>query len=116
MGLHDRGIDEEKNKNARRWKRWRVRSKRIRISGLCGGWIRRGRCRHWRERRCRRGAVLDTETTGMDLAADQVIELALVAFEYDEGTGAIGRVLGTYSGLEDPGGRFASVHGHSPHY
>lgn len=51
----------------------------------------------------RRGVVVDTETTGTDLEADQVIELALVAFEYDEASGAIGRVLGSYSALEDPG-------------
>ena len=47
--------------------------------------------------------VLDTETTGMDAARDQVIELALVKFEYDRATGAVGRVLDVYDGLEDPG-------------
>ena len=47
--------------------------------------------------------VIDTETTGTDLAEDRVIELALVKFEYDRESGAVGRVLGVYDGLEDPG-------------
>jgi DNA polymerase III subunit epsilon len=51
----------------------------------------------------RRAAVIDTETTGTDPAVDKVIELAVVAFEYCHATGAVGRVLGSYDGLEDPG-------------
>ena len=47
--------------------------------------------------------VLDTETTGMDPATDQMIELALVKFEYSRESGAIGRVFDAYDGLEDPG-------------
>jgi DNA polymerase-3 subunit epsilon len=47
--------------------------------------------------------VLDTETTGMDAEKDKVIELGLVKFEYDRESGAVGRVLGVYDGLEDPG-------------
>lgn len=47
--------------------------------------------------------VLDTETTGMDSDQDKVIELALVKFEYDRGSGAVGRVLAVYDGLEEPG-------------
>jgi hypothetical protein len=47
--------------------------------------------------------VLDTETTGMDPAADKMIELALVKFEYSRETGAIGRAFDAYDGLEDPG-------------
>jgi DNA polymerase-3 subunit epsilon len=50
-----------------------------------------------------RGVILDTETTGFDWGSDKIIELGLVVFEYARGTGAIGRVLGTYDGLEDPG-------------
>jgi DNA polymerase-3 subunit epsilon len=51
----------------------------------------------------RRAAIVDTETTGTDHAVDKVIELAVVVFEYCHATGAVGRVLGSYDGLEDPG-------------
>lgn len=51
----------------------------------------------------KRAAVIDTETTGTDPATDKVIELAVVVFEYCRSTGAVGRVLGRYDGLEDPG-------------
>jgi DNA polymerase III subunit epsilon len=51
----------------------------------------------------RRAAIVDTETTGTDPAADKVIELAVVVFEYCHATGVVGRVLDSYDGLEDPG-------------
>jgi DNA polymerase-3 subunit epsilon len=51
----------------------------------------------------RRAAIVDTETTGTDHAVDKVIELAVVVFEYCAASGAVGRVLGVYDGLEDPG-------------
>jgi DNA polymerase-3 subunit epsilon len=51
----------------------------------------------------KRAAVVDTETTGTDPSSDRVIELAVVVFEYCRATGAAGRVLGRYDGLEDPG-------------
>ncbi|MBS0393055.1 MAG: DNA polymerase III subunit epsilon [Proteobacteria bacterium] len=47
--------------------------------------------------------VLDTETTGMSRESDQVIELALLRFEYEVDSGAIVRITDVYSGLEDPG-------------
>jgi len=47
--------------------------------------------------------VLDTETTGMSRDNDQIIELALVRFEYGTETGEIARITDVYSGLEDPG-------------
>ncbi len=47
--------------------------------------------------------ILDTETTGMSREGDQIIELALVRFEYEVATGAIVRITDVYSGLEDPG-------------
>jgi DNA polymerase III subunit epsilon len=50
-----------------------------------------------------RAVILDTETTGMEPDTDKVIELGLVVFEYQRESGAIGRVLGSYNGLEDPG-------------
>jgi DNA polymerase III subunit epsilon len=51
----------------------------------------------------RRAAVIDTETTGTDPAQDKVIELAIVLFEYCLESGAVGRVVDSYDGLEDPG-------------
>ena len=50
-----------------------------------------------------RAAILDTETTGMEFGTDKLIELGIVVFEYARESGAVGRVLGTYDGLEDPG-------------
>ena len=47
--------------------------------------------------------VLDTETTGMSRDSDQIIELALVRFEYGAESGEIARITDVYSGLEDPG-------------
>jgi DNA polymerase-3 subunit epsilon len=46
---------------------------------------------------------IDTETTGMDYAADKIIEIGIVAFEYDPRTANIIRICGRYSGFEDPG-------------
>ena len=51
----------------------------------------------------RRAAIVDTETTGTDASVDKVIELAVVVFEYCHASGAVGRVTGSYDGLEDPG-------------
>jgi DNA polymerase-3 subunit epsilon len=51
----------------------------------------------------RRAAVIDTETTGLTLGTDKVIELGLVVFEYAPATGEVFRVVDAYSGLEDPG-------------
>lgn len=50
-----------------------------------------------------RAAILDTETTGMEFGTDKMIELGLVVFEYRRESGAVGRVLGSYDALEDPG-------------
>lgn len=47
--------------------------------------------------------VLDTETTGTNVREDQVIELAILRFEYDTVSGAVVRITDVYSGLEDPG-------------
>ncbi len=48
------------------------------------------------------GIFLDTETTGMDPDEDQVIELALVPFEFDS-FGNIYRILPEYNAFQDPG-------------
>jgi DNA polymerase-3 subunit epsilon len=50
----------------------------------------------------RRGIFLDVETTGVDPTHDQVIELAMVPFEYSD-DGAVYKVSEAYTGLQDPG-------------
>ena len=50
-----------------------------------------------------KGVIVDTETTGLDQATDKIIEIGLVAFEYDPETGQAFRILDTYASLEDPG-------------
>lgn len=47
--------------------------------------------------------LLDTETTGLDAAKDQIIELALLAVDIDNVTGLPSGELRVYDGLEDPG-------------
>lgn len=46
---------------------------------------------------------VDTETTGLDQHSDQIIELGMVAFEYDPDTAEILRISQRYNGFEDPG-------------
>lgn len=48
------------------------------------------------------GAYVDTETTGVDTRKDNIIELAIVKFEFDD-DGFIHRVLSGDSFLNDPG-------------
>ncbi len=49
------------------------------------------------------GLCLDTETTGFKYEEDKIIEVGIVAFEYDVETREITRIIGRYSGFEDPG-------------
>jgi len=49
------------------------------------------------------GLCLDTETTGLNHAEDKIIELGIVAFEYDPLTADIIRITERYNGFEDPG-------------
>ena len=49
-----------------------------------------------------RGIVLDTETTGLSVDADQVIELGMIVFEFDPVLGTIHRVIEVFDELEDP--------------
>lgn len=51
----------------------------------------------------RKGLCIDTETTGLDHAQEKIIELGIVAFEYDPDSAAIIRISDRYSGFEDPG-------------
>lgn len=46
--------------------------------------------------------VLDTETTGLDLQASELIEVGAILLEVDRDTGCVGRVVGSYGGLEEP--------------
>lgn len=46
---------------------------------------------------------LDVETTGLSPYTEEVVELAMVLFEYDGDTGAVGRRVGSYVGLREPG-------------
>ncbi|MBO0904818.1 3'-5' exonuclease [Jiella sonneratiae] len=46
------------------------------------------------------GVILDTETTGLDAAADEIIELGMVMFTHDEK--GIRDVVGVYSELRQP--------------
>nr|WP_245278879.1 3'-5' exonuclease [Rhizobium leguminosarum] len=45
--------------------------------------------------------VLDTETTGLDLRDDEIVEIGLIAFAYDE-TDQFTRVVGVFQGLREP--------------
>jgi len=45
--------------------------------------------------------LVDTETTGLLHTRDEIIEVSAVAFTYDD-EGAVGDVVGIYSGLRQP--------------
>jgi DNA polymerase-3 subunit epsilon len=47
------------------------------------------------------GVLVDVETTGLDQAKDEVIEIGMVAFTYDD-DGNIGDVVGVFSALRQP--------------
>jgi len=49
------------------------------------------------------GLCLDTETTGLNHSDDKIIELGIVAFEFDPMTAEIIRITDRYNGFEDPG-------------
>lgn len=45
--------------------------------------------------------IVDTETTGLDILRDEVIEIAMISFSYDR-RGRIGHVLDTFSAMQRP--------------
>lgn len=45
--------------------------------------------------------ILDTEATGLNHRKDEIIEIGVVAFTFDE-AGNIGDVIGVYGGLQQP--------------
>ncbi len=47
------------------------------------------------------GIILDTETTGLDHRKEEVIEIGLIAFTFDD-RGGIGDVTSVYGGLQQP--------------
>lgn len=49
----------------------------------------------------RRGVILDTETTGLNHRADEIIELGAIAFTFND-EGELGDVMGIYGGLQQP--------------
>ncbi len=64
--------------------------------------------RNWRlakpKGELRRAVLVDTETTGLDHGVDEVIELALLPFDYERDTGRIARIdeAAALSGLRQP--------------
>lgn len=48
-----------------------------------------------------RGAIIDTETTGLDHRENEIIEIGAIAFSFDA-AGNIGDVTGLYGGLQQP--------------
>lgn len=48
-----------------------------------------------------RGIILDTETTGLNARKDEIIEIGIVAFSFNE-RGDVGTVTAVYGGLQQP--------------
>ncbi|WLR52429.1 exonuclease domain-containing protein [Bacillus tianshenii] len=48
------------------------------------------------------GCLVDVETTGLSPERDEIIEMALILFSYDEQNGSINNIIEKYSALREP--------------
>jgi len=59
----------------------------------------------WAEKnpnRIRKAAIVDLETTGLDIRKDKIIEIGIRNFLFDRSNGEVLKVEGSYSALQDP--------------
>ena len=86
--------------NRRTWPLWPNCSRSRRTTGCCAAWRRVFRRRRQPDGRPG-GILLDTETTGLDHAKDEIIELGMVKFDYTP-DGRIVGVRDTFSAFNEP--------------
>ena len=77
-------------KTRRIWPPWPRHSPARRTIECCADWCRKSRRAPVAGQETKTGILLDTETTGLDHAKDEIIELGMVKFDYT----ADGRIVG----------------------